>query len=123
MARYNFTEITLQDKADITTVMNNFNKIENTGAIIDDLTKVYQITLSASNWITVGTKYEYIINNEILKAAPYNIQIIFTDLTIINGPIYPKPNSQAEGSLTLQSTVKPTVDLVANVLITRGFEE
>lgn len=31
MPRFNFTNITLQSKADITDVMNNFNKIEQLG--------------------------------------------------------------------------------------------
>ena len=123
MSRFNFTNITLQDKADISDVMDNFNKIENTSAVIDDLTKVYTITLSKANWVDMGNKYEYTISHEAIKPEPYDIEIIFTDLTIITSPIYAKPNSQSDGQVILQTTVMPSVDLVANLLITRGFEQ
>ena len=121
MARYNFTNITLEDEADITDVMNNFNEIEKTGAIIDDLPKVIPITISASNWVLVDNKYEYTIKNQAIKLPPYIIDILFTDLTIIKSPIYAKPNSHSEGSVIIQTSTKPTQDLLANLIITRGI--
>ena len=37
MARFNFTNITLNSRADISTVMENFNKVENLGALKSEL--------------------------------------------------------------------------------------
>ena len=39
MPRFNFTNITLQSKADITDIMDNFNKIENAAALSSELTE------------------------------------------------------------------------------------
>ena len=38
MSRFNFTQITLQSRADITDIMDNFNKIESDAALASDLT-------------------------------------------------------------------------------------
>lgn len=119
MARFNFTNITLQSRADITEVMNNFNKIEQTGAIIDDLSKRKQITLTKGSWVQAGSFYEYKIIDDLIKAEPYRIDIYFSDLSLIKSAIFPKANSQAEGSLILRTTQKPTVDLVADLIVTK----
>ena len=121
MSRFNFTEITLNDEADITDVMDNFHKVESSGAIVDDLPKIEQITISLNGWIAVGNKFEYTINNDLIQLPPYIIDILFTDLTLIKSPIYPKPNSHSLGSVVLQTSTKPTQDLVANLIVTRGI--
>ena len=40
MARFNFTNITLNSKADITQIMDNFNLIEANGALLSDVNAV-----------------------------------------------------------------------------------
>lgn len=47
MSRFNFTELLLTGKADITDVMNNFNKIEELGITNDEVDK--KIETSESN--------------------------------------------------------------------------
>ena len=50
MARFNFTNITLTSKADITTVMNNFNKIEELGALKSEVdTQIETVNNSITN--------------------------------------------------------------------------
>ena len=120
MSRFNFTNITLASIADITEVMNNFNKIENTAAIVDDLSHVYSITLNSNNWTLVDNYYEYTINNVNIKEEPQIVDVVFNDLTIIQTPINPKPNSQANGSIVLITSIPPTSDLTAKLILTRG---
>ena len=121
MARYNFTDITLASKANITEVMDNFNKIENNGAIVDDLPKVFSVTFTAANWVKVDGGYQYTLSNSNIKAEPYIIDVIFNNLAVIKSPINPKADSQAEGSIILITAIKPTVDLSAKLVITRGI--
>ena len=120
MPRFNFTNITLADTADITEVMNNFNKIENTGAIIEDLSHVSSITLSSNGWTLVNGYYEYTISNASIEEEPQIVDVVFDNLIAIQSPINPKPNSQAAGSIKLITTVKPSIDLTAKLILTRG---
>lgn len=119
MSRFNFKNITLQDKADITEVMNNFKKVEEQGLILDDLAKQFRVTLSRNSWTANGTFYEYRISNNLIKPEPYNINVYFTDLSLIKSAILPKTNSQAEGSITLRTAQRPATDLVADIVITK----
>lgn len=122
MARYNFINITLEDEADITDVMNNFNKIEENGAIIDDLPKVADIVLNSKNWIKGDQGYEYTITNQLIKPEPYNIKVIFSDLSLIKNAIIPAPNSQQAGSIILRTKSAPTQDLNAVLIVTKGVK-
>ena len=49
MARFNFTEISLQSKADITEVMNNFNKIDALGITNEEVTNQINAVKSEIN--------------------------------------------------------------------------
>ena len=119
MARFNFTNITLTSTADITDVMDNFNEIENNAAILSDLSHVYSITLTSSNWTLVDNNYEYTISNANMEVEPQIVDIVFDNLTIIQAPINPKPNSQAADSIKLITSIKPSVDLTAKLILTR----
>lgn len=119
MSRFNFTNITLQSRADITEVMDNFNEIESTAAIVDDLPKRKQITLSRGSWVQVGSNFQYTVTDNLIQAAPYRIDIIFSDLSLISAAIISKANTQANGSLVLQTTQKPSTDLVADLIVTK----
>jgi hypothetical protein len=121
--RFNFTKIELKSKADITEVMNNFNNIEDTGAIIDDLPKVTSITLTASDWVKVDNYYQYTISNSLIQDEPYHINVLFDDLSLINSPIYPKVNSQSSGKIILRTNTVPTVDLTAKLIVTKGVQK
>lgn len=110
-------------RADILDYDRNFRKINLKGAMLDDLSQVYDVTIGSSAWSKVGNYYEATVSNEAIHEDPYIIDVIFNDLTIIKAPINPKPNSQAEGSIKLITTVAPTVDLTAKMLITRGVSE
>ena len=121
MARFNFTNITLTSTADITDVMDNFNEIENNAAILSDLSHVYSITLTSSNWTLVDNNYEYTISNANIEVEPQIVDIVFDNLTIIQAPINPKPNSQAADSIKLITSIKPSVDLTAKLILTRGI--
>ena len=124
MARYNFTNITLNSTADITDVMNNFNKVEDNGAIIDDLPKTKQITITANGWVEVDEDlWQYTVSEQMIQAEPYNIDVIFNDLSEIEASIYPKPNSQANGSIVLYTSSRPTVDLTARLIVTKGVQQ
>lgn len=120
MARFNFTNILLSSEANITEVMDNFNKIEKDGAIIDDLPKVTNIVLQTKNWVKGDQGYEYTISNQLIKPEPYNIKVIFSDLTIIKYPIIPATNSQQAGSIILRTENAPTEDLNAVLIVTKG---
>lgn len=120
MPRFNFTNITLASTANITDVMDNFNKIEEIGAIIDDLPQVSSITLSANSWVAVDDYYQYTISNANIKTEPQIVEVVFDNLTVIQAPINPKPNSQANGSIILITSIQPTVDLTAKLILTRG---
>lgn len=122
MARFNFINILLSSEADITEVMDNFNKIENKGAIIDDLPKVADITLEVKNWVQGDQGYEYTISNQLIKPEPYNIKILFKDLTIIKNAIIPAPNSQQDGSVILRTKNIPNQDLDAVLIATKGVQ-
>ena len=54
MARFNFTNITLNSRADISAVMDNFNKIEQSAALSSDLTTAVE---------TINTNISNINNN------------------------------------------------------------
>lgn len=123
MPRFNFTNITLASTADITDVMNNFNEIEDTAAIVDDLSHVIDITIASTDWTKVGNYYEVTISDENIEVDPQIIDVIFSDLTIIKSPINPKPSSQAAGSIKLITTTKPSVSLSAKLILTRGIVE
>ena len=49
--------------------MENFDKIEETGAIVDDLPKTKSVTFKAANWIAIndGALYQYTLEDEIIK--------------------------------------------------------
>ena len=125
MSRFNFFNITLEDQADISKVMENFDKIEATSAIVDDLPKTKSVTFKAANWIAIndGALYQYTLEDEIIKAEPYNIDVIFNDLNTLVDAIYPKANSQSAGSIILVTPTKPTVDLLARLIVTKGVEQ
>lgn len=123
MPRFNFTNITLEDEADITDVMDNFNEIEGTAAIVDDLPKVSSITIQTTDWTLISGFYEVTISNNTIKAEPYIIEVFFDNLTIIKSPINPKPNSQSEGSIKLITKIKPTQSLTAKLIVTRGINQ
>lgn len=79
MARFNFTNITLTSKADITTVMNNFNKIEELGALKSEVdTQIETVNNSITN-----------INNNLGTISRKNYSIGTTTPTGgSNGDIY-----------------------------------
>ena len=108
-------------RADILDYDNNFKKINLKGAMLGDLSQVTSITISANSWTRVGNYYETTISNNNIKIEPQIIDVIFDDLTIIKSPINPKPNSQANGSFKLITTIKPTIDLSAKLILTRGI--
>lgn len=120
MSRFDFTNITRSSQADILDVMGNFNEIENTAAIIDDLAHVYNITLSAGNWVAVSGHYEYTISNANIEVEPQIINVIFDDLTKLLAPIYAKPNSQAAGSIKLMTSIQPRIALSAKLILMKG---
>lgn len=122
MSKFNFINITLQKKADITDVMDNFNKIELEAITESDLAKVYNITIDERYWVQTGDVYEYTISNKGIENEPYIIDIIFNDLTIIKSPIYPKPNSQSKGSVQILTKSKPTQNLAAILVVTKGVK-
>lgn len=56
MARFNFTNISLNDKADITQIMNNFNLIEANGALLTDVNAVdVKVVANAAEIATLKT--------------------------------------------------------------------
>ena len=108
-------------RADILDYDNNFKKINLKGAMLSDLSQVTSITISANSWTRVGNYYETTVSNNSIEVEPQIIDVIFDDLTIIKSPINPKPNSQANGSFKLITTIKPTIDLSAKLILTRGI--
>lgn len=108
-------------RADILDYDNNFKKINLKGAMLGDLSQVTSITISANSWTRVGNYYETTVSNNSIEVEPQIIDVIFDDLTIIKSPINPKPNSQANGSFKLITTIKPTIDLSAKLILTRGI--
>lgn len=110
-------------RADILDYDNNFKKINLKGAMLGDLSQVTSITISANSWTRVGNYYETTVSNNSIEVEPQIIDVIFDDLTIIKSPINPKPNSQANGSFKLITTIKPTIDLSAKLILTRGISE
>ena len=122
MSKFNFINITLQSKANITDVMDNFNKIELEAATEEDLPKSKRITLSKGSWTQNGSSFEYKISDSLIKEHPYNIDVYFTNLSLIESAILPKANSQTNGSIILTTLQKPSVDLVADLIVTRVVE-
>lgn len=120
MSRFNFNEITRNNVADILEVDENFKRIEENGALIDDLPKSRLITIASSEWVNMQDYFQYTIQDSLIKPEPYNIKIIFTDLDLIKSSIYPKANSQSDGRIILKTHKKPEIDLNAILLITKG---
>lgn len=110
-------------RADILDYDKNFKKINLKGAMLGDLSQVSNITITANSWTRVGNYWESTIADENIEVDPQIIDVIFDNLTIIKSPINPKPNSQAAGSITLITTIKPNVDLSAKLILTRGISE
>lgn len=120
MSKFNFTEITRNSVADILEVANNFTKVENIAATINDIPKVITVNIAANSWISTNNYYETTINNAEIKAEPYLISVYFTDLSLITSPINPKPNSQSAGSIILRTKIKPSQSLTAKIYIIEG---
>lgn len=108
-------------RADILDFNENFEKINDEGAMLGDLSQVSSITITSNSWTRVGNYYETTISNTNIEVEPQIIDVIFDDLIIIKSPINPKPNSQASGSFKLITTIKPTIDLSAKLILTRGI--
>lgn len=110
-------------RADILDFNENFEKINEDGAMIEDLSHVISISIAVADWIyNSATKYyEATITNESIEVEPQIINVIFNDLTLINSPIIPKANSQADGSFKLMTITKPTQQLTAKLILTRGI--
>jgi len=107
-------------RADILDFNANFEKINELAAMISDLPIVANITIAVSSWNKVGSYWETTISNDAIKAEPYIIEVFFDNLTIIKSPINPKPNSQADGSIKLITTIKPSQSLTAKLIVTKG---
>lgn len=131
MPRFNFTIYDPNDendrnhRADILDYDKNFKDIEEKSAIIDDLPKTKSITIASASWVSIndGEYYRYTISDALIHTEPYHIDILFSDLTIIEAPIYPQSNSQSEGSLVLETTKKPSIDLTATLIVTKGVAQ
>ena len=65
---------------------------------------------------------EYTITNQLIKPEPYNIKVIFSDLSLIKNAIIPAPNSQQAGSIILRTKSAPTQDLNAALIVTKGVK-
>lgn len=107
-------------RADILDFNANFEKINEFGAMIGDLPIVKSITIAVADWTKVGNYWETTISDNAIKIDPYIIEVFFDNLTIIKSPINPKPNSQANGSIKLITTIKPNQALTAKLIITKG---
>lgn len=112
-------------RADILDFNENFEKINENGAMIDDLSKTKAITIVSNNWISInnGEYYRYTVSDTLIHPEPYNVSILFDDLTVIDDPIYPLPNTQAEGSFVLETSIKPLIDLSARLIVTKGVQQ
>lgn len=109
-------------RADILDYDTNFKKINAQAAQLLDLPQVYSITIATTDWnLNADNYYEATISNANIEVEPYIIDVIFNDLTIIESPINPKPNSQAAGSIKLITKLKPSQALTAKLIITRGI--
>ena len=110
-------------RADILDFNENFEKINEDGAMIADLSHVYTQSIAVNDWVYISETnyYEATIANENIEAEPQIIDVVFTDLTAIQAPILPKPNSQASGSFKLITATKPTQQLTAKIILTRGI--
>ena len=110
-------------RADILDFNENFEKLNELAAMVDDLPKVFNITIATTDWTKVDGYWETTISNTAIEAEPYIIEVFFDNLTLIKSPINPKPNSQAVGSIKLITTIKPTQDLTAKLIVTKGVSE
>ena len=72
MPRFNFTEITLQSNADITEVMDNFNKIEQNAVLLTDLATITKDGLMAKEDKVKINSIEQGANNYVLPTAGLN---------------------------------------------------
>lgn len=107
-------------RADILDFNANFEKINNLAAMISDLPIVKSITIAVADWTKVGNYWETTISDNAIEAEPYIIEVFFDNLTIIKSPINPKPDSQADGSIKLITTIKPNQALTAKLIVTKG---
>lgn len=81
------------------------------------------VTLSTNGWkssTTYSGFYEYKLENVNIVGEPYIIELVVKDVRNLKSVIVAKPGSQTNGSITVMTKNKPTVNLEAYLIIQKG---